>query len=123
MGYDLHITRSPNGWADNSGHEIAAEEWLAVVESDPELRLAGYNGSHFALWSGSSKHEDPWFDWSRGNVSTKNPDPAMVAKAISVAQRLDAHVEGDDGERYLPDGKVERDGRIDEGPGMDWRTW
>src|SRR5262245_49815870 len=106
MGYDLHITRSSNGWFNNKGCEIAADEWLAVVEQDPELRLAGYNGRYFALWSGKSKYPDPWFDWSRGNIQTKNPDPPVIAKAIALAVKLDAHVEGDDGERYLPDGKV-----------------
>lgn len=123
MGYDIHITRAPADYFDNAGHEITAEEWLACVQADPELELAGYNGPHFALWSGQSQRADPWFTWSSGNVNTKNPDPSIVAKAIAIAKRLGARVQGDDGEIYLADGKVERDGVIDTGPGMDWRTW
>jgi hypothetical protein len=123
LGYDLHITRSPKGWFDNAGHEISAQEWLTIIEADPELRLAGYNSQYFALWSGPSRHQEPWFDWRRGNISTKSPDPPIVAKAISIADKLAAHVEGDDGEYYLSDGKVVRDGKIDQRPGMDWRTW
>jgi hypothetical protein len=123
MGYDIHITRSPNGWMDNAGYEIAAQEWLTIVAADPELKLAGYNSPYFALWSGPSKHQEPWFDWSRGNVSSKSPDPPIVAKAIAIAEKLNAHVEGDDGEHYLFGGKVVREGRVDQRPEMDWRTW
>jgi hypothetical protein len=93
------------------------------VKADPELRLAGCNGRHFALWAGKSSYPDPWFDWGRGRVHTKNPDPPLIQKAIQIAERLGARVLGDDGERYLPDGKVERDGTVDISPGMDWREW
>jgi hypothetical protein len=72
-------------------------------------------------YDGPSKYPDPWFDWSHGNINTKNPDPAIVRKAIEIAATLGARVQGDDGEVYLPDGKIQRDGELDEGPGMDWR--
>lgn len=39
MGYDLHITRKSD-WPLR-GNDISAEEWRAVVEGDPELRLDG----------------------------------------------------------------------------------
>ena len=122
MGYDIHITRAAD-WMDNKGSEISADEWLLFVEQDPELRLAGYNGKHFAIWSGQSRNPEPWFDWSRGCVFTKSPDPAMIAKAIGIATSLRARVQGDDGETYLPDGQVESNGVIDTRDGMDWRTW
>ena len=123
MGYDIHITRAPHHHAENEGHAISPDEWLAYIKSDPELRLAGYNGDYFVLWAGPSKYPDPWFDWSHGNISTKNPDPAIVRKAIEIAATLGARVQGDDGEIYLADGKIQRDGQLDEGPGMDWRDW
>ena len=122
MGYDLHITRAAD-WSEAEELPITSAEWLAFVEADPELKLAGYNGSHFALWSGKSRYPDPWFDWSRGRINTKNPDPPLIGKAIQIAEQLGARVLGDDGERYLPDGQVERDGTVDTSPGMDWRTW
>ena len=38
MGYDLHITRRKD-WADESGPEITAEEWLSYIATDRSLRL------------------------------------------------------------------------------------
>jgi len=121
MGYNIYITRSSR--YEPTGGEITPEQWLAYVRQDQELRLAGYNGEYFALWSGKCRYSEAWFDWFRGSVYTKNPDTPLIAKAITIARALSAHVEGDDGERYLPDGKVERDGKVDDRPGMDWRTW
>jgi hypothetical protein len=123
VGYDIHIIRSDH-WSDiEPDQQITAQEWLAYVSGDPELQLAGYNGEYFALWSGQSRYPDPWFDWSLGRIHTKNPDPPLVAKAIEIARALGARVQGDDGEIYLPDGRVERDEAIDDRPGTDWRTW
>jgi hypothetical protein len=42
MGYDLHIRRRKR-WPDQ-GHDISAEEWLAYVRRDKELRLQPENG-------------------------------------------------------------------------------
>ena len=99
VGYDAHITRAGH-WSDNRGREINAEEWLAYVARDPELRLDTSAGPHVARWSGPSTLPDPWLDWSGGNVFSKNPDPPLLAKMIEVARALDASVQGDDGERY-----------------------
>ena len=99
MGYDLHITRA-DYWAENDGCEIARDEWLALVAGDPELTLDPVSGDEYALWSGSCRYPDPWFHWWRGNISTKNPDRAIVAKMIQLAERLGARVQGDDGESY-----------------------
>ena len=99
MGYDLHITRAED-WGESRSNPITAEEWLAVVESDPELSPAGYNGPYFALWRGPSENPEPWLDWSDGRVHTKNPDAPLVGKMIRLAGRLGARVQGDDGEFY-----------------------
>ena len=122
MGYDLRITRAPGHWAESEDGGIDAEEWLAVVAADPELSLES-GRKHFARWSGPSKHPEPWFDWWRGTIKTKNPDPPIVQKMIAMAQHLGARVQGDDGEVYLPDGKVEKEGIVDSREGMDWRKW
>ena len=106
MGYDLHITRADH-WAENDKSKITAQEWLAVIKSDPELRLAGYNGPYFAIWNGPSRYADPWFDWFDGNISTKNPDKPIVAKMIDIAGRLGAKVQGDDGEVYTDASQVD----------------
>ena len=102
MGYDLHITRAEL-WAENEGAEITAEEWRAVVESDPELTFAPEVGEHFAIWSGPSRHAQPWLGWSDGNVYTKYPDSALLRKMVVLAERLGARVQGDDGEWYTGD--------------------
>jgi hypothetical protein len=99
MGYDLHITRAAD-WSDNEGAEITAEEWLAFVAADPELTLAESNGPCFVHWSGPSIHSDPWLDWAEGNIYTKNPDQALMDKMVEIACRLNARVQGDDGEVY-----------------------
>jgi hypothetical protein len=99
MGYDLHIVRGPR-YLDEAAHQFAAEEWLQYIESDDELSLAGYNGPHFALWSGQSSYPDPWIDWSSGAIYSKSPDAAIIAKLIQIAKRLGGQVRGDDGEVY-----------------------
>ena len=99
MGYELHITRA-EFHACNEGHEITADEWLRYVQSDPELCLVPDNGEYFVQWSGKSKYPDLWLDWFHGNISTKNPDKAIVGKILQIAQALGARVQGDDGEFY-----------------------
>ena len=123
MGYDIHITRAEEWSAADEAAVITAEEWLEYVKRDPELKLAGYNGPCFTLWSGQSRSPEPWFDWMAGDLYTKNPDPPIIAKAIEIAQALGARVQGDDGEIYLPDGQIEQDGEVQSGPKMDWRKW
>ncbi len=101
MGYDLHITRA-EFWAQNEGKEISNDEWLRLVEQDPELDIDAQNGPHFAAWRKASDKDgwSKWFDWSEGNVYTKNPDKAVLEKLLQLAERLDAKVQGDDGELY-----------------------
>jgi hypothetical protein len=101
MGYDLHITRRRH-WAD-AGRDIFAEEWLRLVAQDPELTLAPHHGPWVAVWHGPSTLDAPWMDWSGGNISTKNPDRALIAKMVQLARQLDATVQGDDGETYGSD--------------------
>ena len=99
MGYDLHITRAEH-WSENEGSQITAGEWAEYVRRDPELEMESEDGAGFARWSGPSKYPDPWLAWEHGNVSTKNPDRALVEKMLRVARDLGARVQGDDGETY-----------------------
>jgi hypothetical protein len=39
-------------------------------------------------------------DWDAGNIYTKNPDNPMIKKMVQIAHRLNAIVQGDDGEGY-----------------------
>ena len=99
MGYDLHITRAEE-WSQNNGQEITLDEWLAVVRADPELTPDPENGEGFARWSGPSKYPEPWIAWFRGNISSKNPDRAILGKLLQLASLFHAKVQGDDGEEY-----------------------
>ena len=99
MGYDIHITRASE-WSQNESQQITLEEWLAVVRDDPDLVLDPQNGPGFARWSGPSRYPDPWIAWSRGNLSSKNPDRAILGKMLQIANQLGAIVQGDEGEVY-----------------------
>ena len=115
MGYDVHITRTPD-WTDSESEPITIEEWLAYVSSDPEMRVDGF--AEAATSSGSLRYENPglavwtawsehgrdenfaWFDLRHGRVTVKNPDDAILAKMSAIAERLRARVQGDEGEFY-----------------------
>jgi hypothetical protein len=99
MGYDLHITRAELHF-ENDGHKIAAEEWMRYIQDDHELEPSPENGAYFVIWKGSTMYEETWFDWSDGNIFTKNPDGATVSKMLKIAQSLNARVQGDEGEFY-----------------------
>lgn len=94
MGYDLRITRALD-WRDNQGSEISPREWLEIVESDPELLPDNPNGPYSVRY-----RETRWLDWCQGNVFTTDPDHATVDKMLSIAKRLAAAVQGDEGEFY-----------------------
>ena len=94
MGYDIRITRADD-WSANTGAEISTEEWLKVVESDPELTADPANGPFAARYGEAS-----WFDWYEGNVFTTDPDHATVDKMVGLARLLSGAIQGDDGEFY-----------------------
>ena len=99
MGYDVHITRAEH-WADNEGVEISPDEWLHIIQADPELLPVPENGEYFVIWRGSTKYTETWFNWSDGNITTKYPDRATLRKMLQLATALGAKVQGDDGEVY-----------------------
>lgn len=99
MGYNVYITRAES-WSDNRGSEIAEAEGTAVIEADPELAPLPELGPLAARWTGPSTREHPWLVLEDGNVHTKSPDPALIAKMVRIAERLGAIVQGDDGEPY-----------------------
>jgi hypothetical protein len=104
MGYDLHITRRRH-WPDE-GDDITAQEWLAYVKQDSELRLQPENGPSFAEWRGASG--TAWLDWSDGQIYSKNPEAALIEKLVSIGRQLGAKVQGDDGEVYEGGGRPPR---------------
>ena len=99
MGYDLHITRKKL-WSAEEGPVITAEEWLAYVAGDPQLRLDPNMKTYAVRLAVPSKYPDPWLEWFEGDISTKNPDEPILAKMLEIAIALKAKVQGDDGEIY-----------------------
>jgi hypothetical protein len=100
MGWEVHATRATH-WADSSEAPITTEEWLRIVAADPELNIDDQNGPYLAVWSGPCSYpEGSWFDWNNGQIHTKNPDRAILSKLLEIASKLEAVVQGDDGEIY-----------------------
>ncbi len=101
MGWEIHITRADH-WAESDQRPITAEEWLALVEADPELIIDPRdNGPYFALWKAHWLHGDhPWFDWFKGSINTKHPDRKTLGKALQIAKHFGARVQGDEGNEY-----------------------
>jgi hypothetical protein len=91
MGYELHITRRED-WPDD-GPSISFDEWMAVVNADPELRLGGYvdrrlaDGSVFcqplAVWIAHPRIGESdgmgVFDLAHGTVRAKKIRTARFA--------------------------------------------
>jgi hypothetical protein len=137
MGYDVHITRKQD-WSDPEGPLIPITEWIAVVRSEPDMRLDGYaearlaDGSvlrteneGLAVWTGYSRSGKDgnfaWFDFHRGNIVVKNPDLEILRKMWALAQALSAKVQGDDGEVYDASGNPIDMHRRSAKPW--WRVW
>ena len=101
MGYDLRITR--NVHAAEEGPEISRDEWLAVIAGDEELSLEKEDtGGDFvgANWKG----EGGVLWWNGGDIVSKYPEAPLIVKMVQIARRLNAQVQGDDGEIYGEDG-------------------
>ena len=106
MGYELYITRKEE-WCDVEGPTISPEEWLTVVQHDPEFTITGLHGPYpyHADWSGPGKYPC-WLDHRNGNLYSKNPTDEMIDKMVQIARWLDAKVQGDEGEVYLGAGQA-----------------
>jgi hypothetical protein len=110
MGYDVHITRASE-WSESESSPISLEEWIALVAGDAEMRLTGvaeantpdavlrYENPGLAIWT-RAPHGGIWFDYRRGRIVVKNPDPEILAKMKQIAEKLRAKVIGDEGEEY-----------------------
>jgi hypothetical protein len=101
MSWEIHITRAEH-WTASDKQPITADEWLALVEADPELTIdPRNNGPYCVLWRAHWVDGDhPWFDWFKGAINTKHPDRRTLGKALQIAKHLRAPVQGDDGEEY-----------------------
>ena len=108
MGYDIHVTRKKDWSAESKRGAIKMDEWLSYAQCDESLTSCTDNGPCFFDWSGE---EGGWFDLApdSGCVYTKNPSEGALRKAHLIAAALEAKVQGDDGEVYLPNGETVND--------------
>ncbi len=117
MGYNIYITRKQDWFDGDDSNEIKLTEWTDYIQSDSEMKLDNYaetendleekiryENQGIAIWTSYSKHgladNFAWFDFSNGNVTVKNADTEIRNKMIDIAGRLNAKVQGDDGETY-----------------------
>lgn len=120
MGYNLYITRG--NWFDQNKPKIGAEEWISLVQADPELALEmddtsgqspglALNSDSDVLARWPASDEDPFFIYSHrsGTIRVKSPGDQTIRKMIQIADELDAFVQGEEDEYYrLSDTGVER---------------
>jgi hypothetical protein len=80
---------------------------LLVESSRPgiaPISVGGRRPPSFLIWTGDPAIGQIWFMWSNGQVEIKNPPESAIAKAMKLAQQLDARVVGENGEIFNPDG-------------------
>lgn len=117
MGYDIHITRQENWFDEDANKKISLDEWKSFLVNDPEMRLDNFaeavttsgdqiriESDGLAVWTKYSGNDldgnFAWFDYSNGNIVCKNPDDEIIKKMLDIAQRLNAKVQGAEGELY-----------------------
>ena len=108
MGVEFYITRA-DFWAENDDAQITSEEWLSCVDGDDELRIDTRNGDYHALWLWPSRNDEPWLDWSAGNIYTTWPDTGLYRKMLKLATRLNAKVMDEGGTVYSDESDWEYD--------------
>lgn len=122
MGISLIITRAYDHTLAETGLEIARDEWLALVASDPDLRLRASHydtlnprsGERIHIPYGDAEaellHEDaalPFLCYRRGELSMpylarlEHPDDPIRQKVAAVARRLRCQIMHDAGDEIL----------------------
>ncbi|MBK8912383.1 MAG: hypothetical protein IPM61_13760 [Chlorobi bacterium] len=89
---------------------ILLEEWLSIVESDPELQPDYGIGDNpevptGAIWIADPEHNVDgyqrffWYSNIQKNINTKNVESEeVITKMREIANKLNAHVIGEEGE-------------------------
>jgi len=100
MSYYLFITRKGLCYMP-VGPVITADEWLAYVATDSQLKLIPGRKTHEVTVDIPSLRPIN-LSWSShsGAVYTDRPDVAMLAKMLQIASALGAKVQGEQGEVY-----------------------
>jgi hypothetical protein len=132
MGYNVHITRADQ-WFDSESDPITFEEWIAYIDTDPEMQLDNkaevstpegstlrYENQGLAVWTRYSGNgvdgNMAWFDYREGRIVVKNPDDEILRKMCVIASKMGAKVQGDESEFYGEGGQSQQ-------PVRDIRPW
>jgi hypothetical protein len=118
MRYAVYITRAEH-WSFEARERrpISEREWRAYAESDPELRpflwemcidpktrkkdlriRVDMTWEWIADPSSANPEQPRTFEYNRGGVIVRAPDPALLGKALAVARALSANLIADDDE-------------------------
>lgn len=101
MGYELNIVRKKDWSNANEESNVSLEEWLKYAEQDNELTVSAEpNMFDWTNYPCIQENGIPWFQYSNGYIRTKNPDISVIKKMLTMAQALDAKVQGEEGEFY-----------------------
>ena len=105
MSIYIYVTRKADPLEAN-GQDIAAQEWIELVESDPDLsiadppnRLPGDRRS-YAVWTSYPGGYPAWFSLCEGSIEVKGIDEAILAKLRCFARKLDARIVSELGEEF-----------------------
>lgn len=106
MGYNIQIVRKKDYDNFEEESDITLLEWQRYLLTDPDLKLSktffGLDdtpGEGFVIWEKGSE-ENAWLDFYKGQIYSKNPSESTIRKMMSIAEKLNAKVQGDDGEIY-----------------------
>ncbi|MEH0826080.1 MULTISPECIES: hypothetical protein [unclassified Micromonospora] len=105
MGYELHISRAEE-YYDSEEHPIALDEWLSYAGSNPTLSEDGWLGSDPPVFgytcTDGSVVSLAWFEGAIDIKGHFNGD--AYQEFGTIAEDLQANLQGDHGERYTADG-------------------
>jgi hypothetical protein len=88
------------------GAEISREEWVKLVESDPDLSLEdpadrfAADKTIYAVWKTYPEGYPAWFGLSGGNIEVKGIDDALLGKLRMFANKLGARIVSEEGENF-----------------------
>ena len=119
MSYSITIVRKNNLEDLEEESNITLEEWLNYIKKDEELErpsessFTDYNRTYYQKkpgyceWIGHPSYKEPfarpWFDYYNGGITSENVDDETMLKMITIAEQLNAKVQGQDGEFYDED--------------------
>ena len=105
MAYELHIARTRD-WFDAASAPITREDVEYLIQTDRELGWStsdyldtteGGNVTRYYMikWRGT-----PCFLWCGSEITCSSPNKLQLVKLAEIAERMNAFLIGDDGERY-----------------------